>query len=87
MAFDFTGSNGDPRDPRSLHHVTGDPNRPNQYVTALRSVGQVCQDYDTDKMFPALGFGARLPPNWNVSHEFPLNFNMQNPFCSGALNV
>jgi len=87
VAFDFTGSNGDPRDPRSLHYITGDPNRPNQYVTALRSVGQVCQDYDTDKMFPALGFGARLPPNWNVAHEFPLNFNMQNPFCSGIQGI
>jgi len=87
VAFDFTGSNGDPRDQRSLHYITGDPNRPNQYVSALRSVGSVCQDYDTDKMFPALGFGARLPPNWNVSHEFPLNFNMQNPFCSGIQGI
>ena len=34
-------------------------------------------------MFPALGFGARIPPNFDVSHEFALNFNMQNPFCAG----
>ena len=25
-----------------------------------------------DKLFPAFGFGARLPPNWQISHEFPL---------------
>ena len=24
----------------------------------------------SDKMFPALGFGARLPPDGRVSHEF-----------------
>jgi len=25
-----------------------------------------------DQLFPALGFGARLPPNGIVSHEFAL---------------
>ena len=38
---------------------------------------------NSDKMFPALGFGARIPPNNDVSHEFALNFNPQNPFCHG----
>ena len=46
------------------------PNAPNQYQVALRSVLEIIQDYDTDKMFPALGFGAKLPPTWEVSHEF-----------------
>jgi len=59
------------------------PNQPNEYLRALRSVGEVCQDYDSDKMFPGLGFGARVPPSFAVSHEFPLNFNYQNPFCAG----
>ena len=26
----------------------------------------------SDKLFPAYGFGAKLPPVWNVSHEFAL---------------
>lgn len=34
-------------------------------------------------MFPALGFGAVVPPSNDVSFEFPLNFNPQNPFCAG----
>ena len=34
-------------------------------------------------MFPALGFGARIPPTMQVSHEFALNFNPSNPFCAG----
>ena len=37
----------------------------------------------SDKMFPALGFGAKIPPNMTVSHEFALNFNPTNPFCAG----
>ena len=37
----------------------------------------------SDKMFPALGFGAKVPPNYHVSHEFALNFNPSNPFCAG----
>lgn len=39
---------------------------------ALKAVGEIIQDYDSDKMFPALGFGARLPPDGRVSHEFAL---------------
>ena len=26
----------------------------------------------SDKMFPAFGFGMRVPPDWKISHEFPL---------------
>ncbi|KAI0217289.1 Copine-2 [Lamellibrachia satsuma] len=47
----------------------------------------VIQDYDSDKMFPALGFGAKVPPNMTVSHEFPLNFNPTSPFCAGIEGV
>lgn len=39
---------------------------------ALKAVGEIIQDYDSDKMFPALGFGAKIPPDGRVSHEFPL---------------
>ena len=35
-------------------------------------------------MFPALGFGAKLPPSYDhVSHEFALNFHPTNPYCAG----
>lgn len=82
VAVDFTGSNGNPKHPSSLHYQ--DPTgTPNQYVTAITSVGEIIQDYDSDKMFPALGFGARIPPNGDVSHEFFLNLSPENPFCKG----
>uniref|UniRef100_A0A8C9TZG2 Copine-3 n=2 Tax=Scleropages formosus TaxID=113540 RepID=A0A8C9TZG2_SCLFO len=85
VGIDFTGSNGDPRSPDSLHYMN--PNGMNQYLTALWSVGQVVQDYDSDKLFPAFGFGAQIPPNFQVSHEFPLNFNPNSPYCQGIQGI
>uniref|UniRef100_A0A4W6G5F6 Copine-3 n=1 Tax=Lates calcarifer TaxID=8187 RepID=A0A4W6G5F6_LATCA len=85
VAIDFTGSNGDPRSPQSLHYIS--PQGVNEYLSAIWSVGNVIQDYDSDKMFPAFGFGAQIPPTWQVSHEFPLNFNPSNPFCAGVEGV
>uniref|UniRef100_A0A672HYT8 Copine-2 n=1 Tax=Salarias fasciatus TaxID=181472 RepID=A0A672HYT8_SALFA len=81
VGIDFTASNGNPREPSSLHYIN--PLGSNEYLAAILAVGQIIQDYDTDKMFPALGFGAQLPPDWKVSHEFAINFNPTNPFCSG----
>lgn len=80
VLFYLTASNGDPKDYNSLHYVS---NRPNQYEQALAAVGDIIQDYDSDKMFPALGFGARIPPHGNVSHEFFLNLNASDPYCAG----
>ncbi|XP_067904791.1 copine-1-like isoform X3 [Heterodontus francisci] len=85
VGVDFTGSNGDPRSPDSLHYLS--PNGVNEYLTAIWSVGQVVQDYDTDKLFPAFGFGAQVPPNWQVSHEFSLNFDPNNPYCQGVQGI
>ncbi|KAK3736203.1 hypothetical protein QZH41_011890, partial [Actinostola sp. cb2023] len=85
VAIDFTASNGDPRNSNSLHYLN--PYETNLYVKALSSVGAICEDYDTDKMFPALGFGAKIPPHWGVSHEFPLNGLPQNPFCDRVEGV
>ena len=47
-------------------------------------MGEIIQDYDTDKQFPALGFGAQIPPNGQVSHEFFLNLRQDTPYCSGV---
>ncbi|XP_075033601.1 copine-1 isoform X1 [Mixophyes fleayi] len=85
VGIDFTGSNGDPKSPDSLHFIS--PNGVNEYLTAIWCVGNVVQDYDTDKQFPAFGFGAQVPPNWQVSHEFALNFNPSNPYCAGVQGI
>ncbi|XP_022069659.1 copine-3-like isoform X2 [Acanthochromis polyacanthus] len=85
IAIDFTGSNGNPSLPQSLHYIN--PQGYNEYLAAIWAVGNVIQDYDSDKMFPAFGFGAQIPPTWQVSHEFPINFNPSNPFCAGIEGV
>uniref|UniRef100_A0A8C7EHA5 Copine 8 n=1 Tax=Nothoprocta perdicaria TaxID=30464 RepID=A0A8C7EHA5_NOTPE len=76
---------GNPSQPTSLHYMN--PYQLNAYGMALKAVGEIIQDYDSDKMFPALGFGARLPPDGRVSHEFALNGNPQNPYCHGIDGV
>ncbi|KAG8132223.1 hypothetical protein E2320_010090 [Naja naja] len=63
------------------------PYQLNAYAMALKAVGEIIQDYDSDKMFPALGFGAKIPPDGRVSHEFPLNGNCDNPHCSGIEGI
>jgi len=85
IAVDFTGSNGNPRDQKSLHYYQ--PGYDNQYTLALRSVGEIVQDYDYDKQFPCLGFGARIPPNGETSHDFFLTLNPNQPFCDGLNGI
>lgn len=131
VAIDFTASNGDPRNSCSLHYIH--PFQPNEYLKALVSVGEICQDYDrwvqsanhrawfvrtggfhqpiigldllgclfffsfcfwynfnylvfnlffwlpflSDKMFPAFGFGAQIPPDYKVHLLFS-----QHALCS-----
>uniref|UniRef100_A0A671L0J4 Copine-8 n=1 Tax=Sinocyclocheilus anshuiensis TaxID=1608454 RepID=A0A671L0J4_9TELE len=76
---------GNPAQPTSLHYMN--PYQLNTYAMALKAVGEIIQDYDSDKMFPALGFGAKLPPDGRISHEFALNGNPQNPYCNGIDGV
>uniref|UniRef100_A0A672SH06 Copine-3 n=1 Tax=Sinocyclocheilus grahami TaxID=75366 RepID=A0A672SH06_SINGR len=73
VGIDFTGSNGDPKSPDSLHYIS--PQGVNEYLSAIWSVGLVVQDYDSDKMFPAFGFGAQIPPTWQVWYINNISFN------------
>ncbi|XP_023339051.1 copine-8 [Eurytemora carolleeae] len=79
VAVDFTASNGNPSDPRSLHYR--DPSgRPNQYITAIQSVGEIIQ------VFIIIIRKNSSPPirlSLFVSHEFYLNLSTS-PYCSGV---
>ncbi|XP_020274484.1 protein BONZAI 3 [Asparagus officinalis] len=71
VAVDFTASNGNPQSPQSLHYI--DPRGClNSYQQAISGVGEVIQFYDSDKLFPAWGFGGKLNDG-SVSHCFNLN--------------
>lgn len=89
VAIDFTASNGAANQPTSLHYMN--PYQPNPYAAAIKAVGEVIQDYDTDKLFPTVGYGARLPAGSTApvdargcSHCFSITGDEANPFCAGV---
>jgi hypothetical protein len=69
-SIDWTGSNGNPTNAKSLHYLH--PTAMNQYQKAIVGVGNVVLQYDADKFIPAFGFGGKLQ-NGEVSHCFNLN--------------
>eukprot|EP01129_Flabellula_baltica_P002827 TRINITY_DN1272_c0_g1_i1.p1 TRINITY_DN1272_c0_g1~~TRINITY_DN1272_c0_g1_i1.p1 ORF type:complete len:755 (-),score=168.13 TRINITY_DN1272_c0_g1_i1:67-2331(-) len=77
LAIDFTASNGNPTYPNSLHY--NNPSKPNEYAQAIQAVGEILLNYDSDRMVPVYGFGAKVPPNYQVSHCFALNGNESDP--------
>ncbi|KAJ3125566.1 Copine-8 [Nowakowskiella sp. JEL0407] len=86
VAIDFTGSNGDPRSPKSLHYMS---EQMNDYQKAILAVGSILEVYDSDKQFPVYGFGAAYRDN-KVSHCFPLTGNYMQPYVfrtSGILDI
>jgi len=84
VSIDFTGSNGDPRQPSSLHYLT--PQGQNEYEQSIVAVGEILAFYDTDKRFPAYGFGGNLP-NIGTSHCFALNGNPNAPEVNGVQGI
>ena len=74
LAVDFTASNGEVSDPKSLHYLnpTG---RLNDYQWAIKQVGSVLEPYSEDKMYPWFGFGGipRYAGVNSVSHCFHLS--------------
>ena len=71
--------------PQSLHYLS--PDGANQYTQAIQSVGEIIEPYDTDKQFPALGFGAKVPPHGQVSFEFFLILPLQRNYIVSLLNM
>jgi|UniRef100_A0AC35GLS8 hypothetical protein len=73
VSIDFTASNGAITQPNSLHFCN--PHSNNEYQMAIKAVLEICQSYNKTKTFNAFGFGAQVPPQYTVSHLFPLNLN------------
>ena len=84
IAIDMSATNGNPFDPRSLHHNQGE----NEYMIALREVGNVLAAYDTTQRFPAFGFGAAQAPDYKETvHCFPLLRADGQPVCDNINEV
>ena len=85
VGIDFTLSNGNPADKDSLHYL--DMNK-NEYLNAIKSVGNILQYYDSDKKIPVFGFGATVAPSTNrASHCFALNGDIFDPEVDGLEGV
>merc|ERR1712038_1925243 len=85
VAIDFTGSNGDPRKPGTLHYLSPDGSTMNDYEKAISAIGSVLADYDTDKMFPVWGFGAKY--SGQVYHLFQCGPNAEVDGIKGILDA
>ncbi|CAG9322955.1 unnamed protein product [Blepharisma stoltei] len=79
IAIDFTSSNGDPRNPNSLHY--SDPYGYNHYESALFGISEILLNYDSDQLIPIYGFGGEI--DGEVNHCFPLTFDAGNPSVQG----
>lgn len=85
IAVDFTLSNKDPSRPDSLHYFDMSKN---QYLQAISSVSRILENYDSDKRFSLLGFGARAPGLFDTtSHCFALNGDIFHPEVVGIQGV
>jgi hypothetical protein len=83
VAIDFTGSNGDPRKPGSLHYLNS--GQRNDYEKAICAVVSILSKYDSDKHFPVWGFGAKY--DGTVQHCFQCGDADQHEGVSGVLNA
>jgi Copine/C2 domain len=85
-AIDFTGSNGDPRQPGTLHFLhPGQPAVRNQYESAISAICGTLASYDHDQMFPVLGFGAKYGNE--VKHCFQVGNSAEVKGVAGILDA
>ncbi|KAK0410431.1 hypothetical protein QR680_005129 [Steinernema hermaphroditum] len=75
VAIDFTASNGQVNDPRSLHYIDTSLN---EYQMAIRAIADICAPYNPTQVFEAMGFGAKVNRSPYVDHCFPLNLSKEN---------
>nr|CAH8824082.1 unnamed protein product [Trichobilharzia regenti] len=58
-----------------------------EYEVAIQAVMEILQEYDSDQLFPAFGFGAKVSTGGKLSHRYPLNGDINNCYCKGMAGV
>ncbi|OZC10026.1 Copine, partial [Onchocerca flexuosa] len=56
------------------------------FECTLRGVVNILRNYNPSKSFPTFGLGARIPPLYNNSDVFHLNFDVE-PYCNGIEGI
>jgi len=92
FAIDFTGSNGEITDPRSLHYKS--PNCDfnnfatlNEYQKAIAAIGYVLEPYDSTKFMEVYGYGAKFFGRPNVEFDCALTGNPEAPAVFGVNGI
>ncbi len=83
VAIDFTGSNGDPRKPGTLHYMNTIGR--NDYEKAISAILNILAKYDSDQKFPVYGFGAKY--GGVVRHCFQCGGAAEHRGVSGVLEA
>jgi hypothetical protein len=91
VGIDFTNVNGDPSLPGSLHHWDSSGRGLNPYQQTIQTVGAILEQYDTDKLFPVYGFGAKVRDSKSgvfsaTQHWFSLSHSEESRGVSGVLD-
>jgi hypothetical protein len=86
VGIDFTGSNGNPALPTSLHYRPPSGESYNAYETSILALSDVITAYDSDKKYPLFGFGGRRGGD-PASHCFALNGDAADPSVSGVQGI
>mmetsp|Transcript_12546 Transcript_12546/g.19324 ORF Transcript_12546/g.19324 Transcript_12546/m.19324 type:complete len:574 (-) Transcript_12546:130-1851(-) len=84
VAIDFTGSNGDPRKPGTLHYLAKDGTL-NDYEKAITSILNILGPYDSNQQYPVWGFGAKY--GGVVRHCFQCGPDAEVNGAQGVLNA
>lgn len=84
VAIDFTGSNGDPRKPGTLHYRAKDGTL-NDYEKAITSILNILGPYDSNQQYPVWGFGAKY--GGVVRHCFQCGPDAEVNGVQGILNA
>mmetsp|Transcript_25935 Transcript_25935/g.31380 ORF Transcript_25935/g.31380 Transcript_25935/m.31380 type:complete len:572 (+) Transcript_25935:136-1851(+) len=85
VAIDFTGSNGDPRKPGTLHYLYPGGTAQNDYEKVILSLGTILSKYDADQKYPVWGFGAKY--GGVVRHCFQCGHAPEVSGVNGVLNA
>jgi len=92
FAIDFTYSNGNKTDPKSLHYNS--PNCDmnnfytlNEYQKAISSIGYVLEPYDSTRYMEVYGYGAKFFNRPTVEFECSLTGDPNNPSVFGVAGI